>query len=294
MTKFEDKIQGYKKALGRGGSGSSWRKIGWGLFKKQEIVELRTKLATHRQNIILLLTLGNMLSDGVVQEFLNEARQNHMSIKVKLNEIYTAVRQPSPAIGYSRHHGVQLEDVLGSTMILPMELCSTWDKFDSVIKAHFRGRAGQQYVEGHAYKISAGGRGSIRPHSWERLVRKGMVLEMSIVLIDLKTQSLPCPRCHAHSCTVEVGDWLECQYCSGRYRVADADTFNAAERFYLGTCQYGWFRELSRSTEKLFRRIDLVLLRKPTGHPKSRIKQCDSVCPMIREEVELSATSWQQ
>ncbi|KDQ51549.1 hypothetical protein JAAARDRAFT_211010 [Jaapia argillacea MUCL 33604] len=223
MTKFEDKIQGYKKALDRGGSGSSWRKIGWGLFKKQEIVELRTKLAAHRQNIILLLTLGNTLSDGVVQEFLNEARQNHMSIKVKLNEIYTAIQQPSPSIGYSRHNTVQLEDVLGSTMILPMELCSTWAKFDSVIKTRFRGRAGQQYVEGGAYEISAEGKGTINSREWELLVRRGMVLEMSIVMEGSGAQSRPCPRCRAPSRTVKIGDWDECQYCNGRYQVVFAD-----------------------------------------------------------------------
>ena len=66
MEMFLVRVKGYQKALGSGGSGSSWRKIGWGVFKQQEIVALRSKLAAHRGTIILFLTTSNSCVSIVV------------------------------------------------------------------------------------------------------------------------------------------------------------------------------------------------------------------------------------
>ena len=71
MNGLWERIRGYHKALGEpleGGSkwgkraalGSSWRKIGWALFKTQDVQETRTKLATHRANLTTLMTACNL------------------------------------------------------------------------------------------------------------------------------------------------------------------------------------------------------------------------------------------
>jgi len=52
---FHDRIKSYQKALGRGGKGSSWQKIGWGLFKADEVASFREKLSQHKQNILVFL-----------------------------------------------------------------------------------------------------------------------------------------------------------------------------------------------------------------------------------------------
>ena len=54
LKTFDDRIKSYQKALGRGKS-ASWRKIGWSLFKADEVASFRQKISQHKQNITLFL-----------------------------------------------------------------------------------------------------------------------------------------------------------------------------------------------------------------------------------------------
>ena len=54
LNTFHDRIKKYQKALG-GRKGASWRKIGWSLFKPDEVANFRQKISQHKQNIILYL-----------------------------------------------------------------------------------------------------------------------------------------------------------------------------------------------------------------------------------------------
>jgi len=56
LEKFHDRIKSYQKALGGGGKGASWRKIGWGLFKADEVASFRVKLSQHKQNVLVFLS----------------------------------------------------------------------------------------------------------------------------------------------------------------------------------------------------------------------------------------------
>ncbi len=64
IERLGEQIRKYQKALGSGtkstsGIEASWRKIGWGLFKAEEVRETRAKLTTHRLNLIMLMTACN-------------------------------------------------------------------------------------------------------------------------------------------------------------------------------------------------------------------------------------------
>jgi hypothetical protein len=52
LNAFHDRIKSYQKALG-GRKGASWRKIGWSLFKADEVANFRQKIIQHKQNITL-------------------------------------------------------------------------------------------------------------------------------------------------------------------------------------------------------------------------------------------------
>ena len=54
LKKFDDRIKSYQKALGRG-KGASWRKIGWSLFKADEVASFRQNISQHKNNISLFL-----------------------------------------------------------------------------------------------------------------------------------------------------------------------------------------------------------------------------------------------
>ena len=54
LKKFDDRIRSYQHALG-GRKGASWRKIGWSVFKADEVASFRQKISQHKQNITLFL-----------------------------------------------------------------------------------------------------------------------------------------------------------------------------------------------------------------------------------------------
>jgi hypothetical protein len=54
LKTFHDRIRSYQDALG-GRKGASWRKIGWSLFKADEVASFRQKISQHKQNITLFL-----------------------------------------------------------------------------------------------------------------------------------------------------------------------------------------------------------------------------------------------
>ena len=54
LKKFDDRIKSYQKALG-GKKSASWRKIGWSLFKANEVASFRQRICHHKQNISLFL-----------------------------------------------------------------------------------------------------------------------------------------------------------------------------------------------------------------------------------------------
>lgn len=60
MEDLWEKIEGYRRSLGDGNSKSSWqiswRKIGWGLFRKEDLVNARAKLAQSKDTILLFLS----------------------------------------------------------------------------------------------------------------------------------------------------------------------------------------------------------------------------------------------
>ena len=55
LKKFNDRIGSYQNALG-GKKGASWRKIGWSLFKADEVTNFKQKISQHKQNVTLYLT----------------------------------------------------------------------------------------------------------------------------------------------------------------------------------------------------------------------------------------------
>ena len=74
------------------------------------------------------------------------------------------------------------------------------------------GRAGQQYVERGEYDISCHeGKQIIDAQEWERMVKVGIVLEMSIILrrMDSEDTRKNCPRCRRrNSSAVPDEGWI--------------------------------------------------------------------------------------
>ena len=56
LKTFQDRISSYQEALGRR-KGASWRKIGWGLFKADEVASFRQRISQHISLFLHGLTL---------------------------------------------------------------------------------------------------------------------------------------------------------------------------------------------------------------------------------------------
>ena len=56
LKAFHDRIKSYQKSLGRSRKGASWVKIGWSLFKADEVASFRVKLSQHKQNVLVFLS----------------------------------------------------------------------------------------------------------------------------------------------------------------------------------------------------------------------------------------------
>lgn len=149
ISELYAKIARFRDSLQKGGSGSmmrdSWRKIGWGLFKHDELVETRRRLSEQTSIIRSLLGLSNSYVCRLIGLYRShrlayfsititrvdhQVRASHAAIL----EISRCVQGIPQVLGYSWEGGlnpdsrpISLVDVLGQSIRLPLELCSTWE-----------------------------------------------------------------------------------------------------------------------------------------------------------------------
>lgn len=130
----------------------SWQKIGWGLFKQDELVDSRRRLSEQSSVIRTLLGLSSSYVFGpfvrlpsccsnrptytytdlsiIVTRVENQVLASHAAIL----EISRCVKGIPKVLGYSWEGGlnpesrpISLLDMLGQSIRLPLELCRTWN-----------------------------------------------------------------------------------------------------------------------------------------------------------------------
>ncbi|KZV67265.1 hypothetical protein PENSPDRAFT_59599 [Peniophora sp. CONT] len=133
-----------------------------------------------------------------------------------------------------------LVDVLGATFVLPLDMCSSWKDLHGFLLRQFSDQAVRdvvKYVRSRAYRVtdvgSDGNASVIEPLNWERTVRAGMTVEMSIV-IRQRSRIPVCPWCRNRAPEIPYGTWINCAFCSGRYWASRSDSDTSAhDRFAL-------------------------------------------------------------
>jgi hypothetical protein len=140
LRKFDTTTEKYKKSLSRGGSGKklkdSWRKIGWGMYKRDEILELYEGLGTQMDAINLLLSCCAACVENYDQtDNLNQAlMKSHFSEVATcvagqatetltiLKRIENTIPQDMP-LWASDYKPIKFVDALNMQIQLPFELC---------------------------------------------------------------------------------------------------------------------------------------------------------------------------
>ncbi|RPD62251.1 hypothetical protein L227DRAFT_30377 [Lentinus tigrinus ALCF2SS1-6] len=145
MDALWERIRGYQKALGGSSktsgkiSGSSWRKIGWALFKTQDVQETRMKLATHRANLTTLMTACNLygvrahvrrwhrsntrrIPRSNIDELKTQCVRFEKTMHSRLSELYNIISQLPYRLGHTNDNAITFVDWRGIETILPLHL----------------------------------------------------------------------------------------------------------------------------------------------------------------------------
>ncbi|KAF8251319.1 hypothetical protein K440DRAFT_81113 [Wilcoxina mikolae CBS 423.85] len=205
---FLSKIKRYRGRL----KNSSWRKIGWALFKEDEVRELRDVLRMHIDCISLLVVTAGAKSSLRIESRQQEnqsaiigtiavqrAELENLSIDI-LRQLQINIM--SKNIGYSWEWSgeapIRFEDALGRRLLLPLQLVGTWDVFKAILRARFKEFPGERRVQSGQYRIldSSNECKSLDKASWVTSALPGMDVFMSMVVernISCK-QEYECPR----------------------------------------------------------------------------------------------------
>ncbi|KAJ7746799.1 hypothetical protein DFH07DRAFT_1038152 [Mycena maculata] len=143
-----------KKKAGSGNStrDESWRKIGWGLFKKDEIRLLKQQLMDQKATINIMLGLSHCTSLERVLKASNDQQ-------ITLASMQYNIQQLPRALGYTwegdnNHKVIWFIDAVGNKLPIAIELCITRATFEGLLRVYFKNRAGNRYIEQEHYELA--------------------------------------------------------------------------------------------------------------------------------------------
>ncbi|KAJ7156843.1 hypothetical protein C8R43DRAFT_883734 [Mycena crocata] len=211
IAEFLKKVEGYQFSLKKGGSGNgmrdSWRKIGWGLFKKDEIKILKTQLMEQKTTINMMLTLSHC---AVLERV--EKTANHQ--QVTLAAIHCSVKQLPRSLGHTweggnTHKVIWFVDAVGNKLPIPIELCITRATFDGLLRVYFKNRAGNSYIEQEHYELAEEVNDEVCGiKDWDDHIRPGITITTRMIYVQWDsgpTRSAPVAsapsRCRTHRAT---------------------------------------------------------------------------------------------
>jgi hypothetical protein len=212
LSVFLDRIKSYQNALGGCRKGAtSWRKIGWGLLKTDDVARFREKLSQHKQNIIIFLASLGIIVAGF---YADETRQ----ISASVNEVLALQKRLPRSLGYGDGNSVTLINPFGERLSFSWEYCYSQDRLHKTLMAYFKGKCGERHVECHDYSIATeDGRLLVQFNNWSLVVKRGTVLVMSMVVKrdeeHARRQRNICPQCFKTRIGVMPDEgWL--QWCA--------------------------------------------------------------------------------
>ncbi|KAA1476269.1 hypothetical protein DENSPDRAFT_884201 [Dentipellis sp. KUC8613] len=178
-----------------GGSGSmmkdSWRKVGWALFKKPELEEIRRRVTDQVAVLNILLSLLSRHDAARQRDTLSTVGHSVRDLPVEMREqrvmlleIHRCLQGLPVALGHTWEGGrtpqeepITFTDMMSQSILLPLELCDTWERFEGIMKVYHKGRPFLPNVEkGQYVVVHSGVRHKITRNSTWRLLptRHGM------------------------------------------------------------------------------------------------------------------------
>ncbi|KAJ7089767.1 hypothetical protein B0H15DRAFT_271130 [Mycena belliarum] len=225
MAGFLKKVEGYQHCLKKGGSGNavrdSWRKIGWGLFKKDEIKMLKMQLMDQKTTINMLLALSHCTALERV-----ETAARHQQIT--LTAMQCSMQQLPRALGHTweggnAHQVVWFIDAVGNKLPIPIELCITRATFDALLRVYFKDRAGSRYIEQEHYELAEERGGEVVGiRHWEGHIKPGITITTRMIYVQWESDAAPegevCPSCRRTIISAQDAAGFTCSFCGTSVR----------------------------------------------------------------------------
>ncbi|KAF8248514.1 hypothetical protein K440DRAFT_625716, partial [Wilcoxina mikolae CBS 423.85] len=197
LEKFNTTTKKYKLSLAKKcGSGNkmkdTWRKIGWGMYKRDEILELFDGLGKQMDAIHLLLSCYTAPAVACVASQMNESVAILKRIE---NNIAVDLAPWTPD-----YKPIRFVDALDGRVLLPYEHCRNFKNFQIMLRNHFDGRPGSNWVNTGLFEIlNESQMTPLTIQNWEETIMPNMELSMSILLKQQQRSSerppQDCPSC---------------------------------------------------------------------------------------------------
>ncbi|KAJ7643329.1 hypothetical protein DFH06DRAFT_597509 [Mycena polygramma] len=295
MAAFLKKVEGYQRSLKKGGSGNSvhdsWRKIGWGLFKKEEIALIRKQLADQKATISMMLALSHCTS-------LERVEKTATQQQATLAAIHLSIKQLPRTLGYTweggnTHKVVWFIDAVGNKLPIPIELCITRATFDGLLGVYFKNRAGNRYIEQGHYELAEELDGKVVGiKDWDVDVRPGITITTRMIYVRWEPEpGEVCPSCQrAVSIQDASTSGFTCAFCGTSVhdykRLQDQFPARTAVT-YKNDCRPGSNRPAPAPDEQFIRRF---LISKAAGRstydPGQRVSYWDALGNVVYAVVQ--------
>ncbi|VDC01534.1 unnamed protein product [Peniophora sp. CBMAI 1063] len=126
----------------------------------------------------------------------------------------------SRSVGYCPSNSMVLFDALGRRLILPLELCETYESFHATLLNLFSQSKGRWFVDRYRYELLDRTRGdTVSRESWKGRMLPGQQMEMYVLvqqMSDTKRRRIECPWCFAMNTNDQVPSSRDivCKQCS--------------------------------------------------------------------------------
>ncbi|CAA7271294.1 unnamed protein product [Cyclocybe aegerita] len=203
VTAFVDTIRPYHRALNAAGGTNRrrhsmrviFRKVWWALFRKEDVTKIQAKMNGHRLQLSVLLKSLSFATQIVASTHL------------------------TTHVGYSRQHGLEIVDFMNKTLIIPWELCFSWDKMRLTLQSYYQHTPGQIQAEWGDYTLFCEDLAGLQVDIYRNFkhVRKGMKLTMAALtwrrVPEGRLSTYKCTRCPLSVSVEHISEsgWVEWQ-----------------------------------------------------------------------------------
>jgi len=225
MRAFELKVEGYQNVVRSRSTIGKWKemwwRIGWGLFKREELSEVRKHLEPNKSSLQLrIATLQLSQSSSSSKEIIEALRllsTDGNAIKISLSELLGYFRREPRRLGHTWESDgeqlVKLTDPFDREIVLPMELCHTMKSLSDFMKFRFQRLPASSLVQAGYFGFSNSRGECPNSENWLEKMGRDWRIQMSVTVFKLGRRWNSCPQCTSVGSSRQREGGMRCSNC---------------------------------------------------------------------------------